>query len=66
MYYEFTFDNKTNCLILQKDNKLIDCKFYNRFDNITFKQLYKDSKQIAKENNIKEHAINFTNFKEVI
>jgi len=65
-YHEFKFTNKTNCLSLQKGSDLIETKFYNQYtDIITLDQLAKDAQEIAKENNLKEYSIDFTDYKEV-
>lgn len=62
MYNEFTFNNITNCLMLNNGSELIDYKFYNKFtDDMSFKQLELDMKEMAAKNNIEVYVIDFTN-----
>lgn len=63
--YKFTYEDKTNCLILKNGNELIDYKFYNQFqiESLSIQEFLNTLKQgceeIAQKNNIDIYIYSF-------
>ncbi|MGG3987478.1 hypothetical protein [Bacillus smithii] len=63
--YQVKFVNETAALILKRGKEFIDVNFYNQFDkeNMTLEELFSDIKNLIKKYNIKEYALDLTEFK---
>lgn len=63
-YYECIYVPETRCITLEIDDKVIDAKFYNGFEELNLKRLEEDAVELAKSKGIKTFATNFTKFNE--